>query len=146
MLTVVGFLLYFACRTSLYVSSSNQPAYWTPAALVPPPPVWSKCSGEIVLRAHHSLLRVFIFFVKMSQWDCAQCTFKTSHTPQRCRIVQDQPQCDDSSLLYDFPEKLVLTFWIISMLLFPLHLVGLQILRPVLTRVIWGQHIPLLLF
>jgi len=55
---------------------------------------------------------------------------KTYYTPWLCRIVQDQLPYHDSLLPYDFPKKkMIVTFLMISMLVFPLHLADLQVLR-----------------
>ena len=125
------------------VSSNIQPTYWdfTRFGIAF---LWWKFPGEIALRANRSLHGDFLG-ISLSD-SPRNAILKTYYTPQFCRILQDQPQYHDVFLPHDYPENWQKHFSMTSMLLFPLHLFGLQMLRPVLTLFFEIQQIHLISF
>jgi len=78
-------------------------------------PLW-KYPGEIVLRAHRSLPRNFMGR-RLSE-SLRNKRLQTYHTPQLCRIAQNQPPLSRQCSALWFPQKLVVTYLKVSHVVF----------------------------
>jgi hypothetical protein len=109
------------------MSINNQPVY-SESTCLSTAFAWQKHPSENALRADGLLARDFLE-LRLGK-SVINVHLKTNYTPWLCRIIQHQPSYHDGFLPCDLKEW-QRYFLIISVLIFPLRVAGLQILRPV---------------